>query len=118
MTDTQRVGSYCRILTDTPARYVGFGMGLAVSCLDNDLLAGEAHSFGEAVDLPYPTDREVFRSAGIVRACWQSFERELAALKEQVTGLQEAAGAALWNLEEGADVGAAMEHLAAVLPEE
>lgn len=38
--------------------------------------------------------------------------------RERIVELEEAAGDALWNLEEGADVGAAMECLAAVLPED
>jgi len=42
----------------------------------------------------------------------------LAAARERIVELEEAAGSALWNLEEGADVGAAMEHLASVLPED
>ena len=43
---------------------------------------------------------------------------ELAEAQARIAELEEACRSALWNLEEGADAGAAMEELDAVLPEE
>jgi hypothetical protein len=45
-------------------------------------------------------------------------ELSLPEAKARIKELEDAARSALWNLEEGADVGAAMEYLDEVLPEE
>jgi hypothetical protein len=45
-------------------------------------------------------------------------EHPLSAAKERIADLEGAVRDALWNLGEGADAGAAMESLAAVLPED
>jgi len=68
----------------------------------------------------YGPDSEVPASmADVLKAhIEQCPEHPLSHAKARIKELEEAAGSALWNLEAGADVSAAMMNLAAVLPED
>ncbi len=85
----------------------------------NDLLAGMyvncvycGHRYGPNKDTPVAM-------ADVLKAhIEQCPEHPLAEARARIAELEEACRSALWNLEEGADAGQAMEDLDAALPEE
>lgn len=57
-----KVGDVCRTHVGSPARYIGQGRALYVSCQDNDLAVGQARPpTGRETEFPLPSDEEVAR---------------------------------------------------------
>lgn len=54
------IGALCRTVQGSPARYLGGGMALAISCQDNDLMLRKAAPpTGGEDKFPLPTDQEI-----------------------------------------------------------
>jgi len=53
-------GDNCRLKTGTPARYLGEGLGLGISCQDNEPIIGKAvEPNGKETSFPLPSDEEL-----------------------------------------------------------
>lgn len=54
------IGDNCRLKIGTPARYIGEGLGLGISCQDNEPIIGKAvEPNGKESSFPLPSDEEL-----------------------------------------------------------
>ena len=61
-------GDFCRLRVGTPARYLGWGLAIAICSQDNEPMVGRAAlADEESTNLPLPTNREVMTAIAAVR---------------------------------------------------